>query len=95
VGGAGATGIGENVMRYCASFQIVELMRQGMHPASACEEVIRRIARKDPKGFALSINFVALDKKGRHGAAGTDKNFKYSVTTLQSSEVYPAKLITG
>ena len=29
VGAAGATGIGENVMRYCASFLIVEFMRRG------------------------------------------------------------------
>ena len=29
VGAAGATGLGENVMRYCGSFMIVEFMRQG------------------------------------------------------------------
>jgi isoaspartyl peptidase/L-asparaginase-like protein (Ntn-hydrolase superfamily) len=87
VGAAGATGVGENVMRYCGSFLIVEYMRHGLHPQEACRETIRRITRKDPKGFDLSINFVALDKKGRHGAAGTDKNFQYSVTTETSSEV--------
>jgi N4-(beta-N-acetylglucosaminyl)-L-asparaginase len=36
VGAAGATGVGENVMRYCATFQIVEFMRQGMPPHEAC-----------------------------------------------------------
>src|SRR5258706_7282083 len=35
VGAAGATGLGENVMRYCASFLIVEFMRQGMSPHEA------------------------------------------------------------
>jgi N4-(beta-N-acetylglucosaminyl)-L-asparaginase len=79
--------VGENVMRYCGSFLILEYMRQGLHPQEACRETIRRIARKDPKGFDLSINFVALDKKGRYGAAGTDQNFQYSVTTETSSEV--------
>jgi len=87
VGAAGATGIGENVMRYCGSFMIVELMRQGLHPEEACIEAIRRIAKKDPKGFELSINFVALDRQGRYGAAGTDKDFKYSVATSASSKV--------
>src|SRR4051812_22364973 len=36
VGAAGATGIGENVMRYCATFRIVEYMRQGLSPEEAC-----------------------------------------------------------
>jgi isoaspartyl peptidase/L-asparaginase-like protein (Ntn-hydrolase superfamily) len=89
VGAAGATGIGENVMRYCGSFLVVEYMRQGLHPQAACQETIRRIARQDPKGMDLSINFVAIDKKGRVGAAGTDKGFAYSVTSQKSSDVHP------
>jgi N4-(beta-N-acetylglucosaminyl)-L-asparaginase len=89
VGAAGATGIGENVMRYCGSFLVVELMRQGLHPAEACLEAVLRIARMDPKGLNLSINFIALDKAGRHGAAGTDHDFQYSVTTPASSTVLP------
>jgi N4-(beta-N-acetylglucosaminyl)-L-asparaginase len=90
VGAAGATGVGENVMRYCASFMIVELMRGGAHPADACLETIRRIARIDPKNLSdLSINFIALDKHGRFGAAGTDHGFAYSVTTKTSSEALP------
>jgi N4-(beta-N-acetylglucosaminyl)-L-asparaginase len=87
VGAAGATGVGENVMRYCGSFLVVEYMRQGLHPQDACLETIRRIARQDPKGVDLSINFVALDKKGRYGAAGTGKGFQYSVTTRAASVV--------
>ena len=87
VGAAGATGLGENVMRYCGSFLVVELMRQGMDPQAACEAAIRRIAAQDPKGFDLSINFVALDKHGRFGAAGTGQGFQYSVTSLTSSQV--------
>ena len=87
VGAAGATGLGENVMRYCGSFLVVELMRQGLHPEEACLEAIRRIARKDPKGTGISVSFVALDKKGRYGAAGSAKGFQYSVTTNSSSRV--------
>jgi N4-(beta-N-acetylglucosaminyl)-L-asparaginase len=90
IGAAGATGIGENVMRYCGSFMVVEFMRQGMHPQEACLETIRRIARKDPKGTDLSINFVALDKKGRHGAAGSGEGFKFAVTTKSNSGVLAA-----
>jgi N4-(beta-N-acetylglucosaminyl)-L-asparaginase len=93
VGAAGATGVGENVMRYCGSFLVVEYMRQGLPPQAACEQTIRRIARQDPKGMNLSINFVALDKKGRYGAAGTDKEFRFSVATRKSSQVLPGLLV--
>jgi len=90
VGAAGATGVGENVMRYCATFRIVEYMRQGMRPEEACMETIRQIARVDPKALSeLSINFIALDKHGRYGAAGTDENFHYAVATRRGSRVLP------
>jgi len=87
VGGAGATGIGENVMRFCGSFMIVELMRQGLHPTEACIEVIKRIMKKHPAGTDLQINFVALNKKGEYGAAGTGKGFQFSVTSSSFSKV--------
>jgi N4-(beta-N-acetylglucosaminyl)-L-asparaginase len=93
VGAAGATGVGENVMRYCATFMIVEFMRQGLHPQAACEQTIQRIAKQDPKGLDLSINFVALDKRGRFGAAGTDKGFQFAAATTGSSQVLPPKLV--
>jgi isoaspartyl peptidase/L-asparaginase-like protein (Ntn-hydrolase superfamily) len=89
VGAAGATGVGENVMRYCGSFLVVEYMRQGLHPQAACQETIRRIARQDPKGLNLDINFIALDKHGRYGAAGVSKDFEFAVTTPSGSQVLP------
>jgi N4-(beta-N-acetylglucosaminyl)-L-asparaginase len=87
VGAAGATGLGENIMRYCGSLLVVEYMRQGLHPQAACQETIQRIARQDPKGFEVSVNFVALDKRGRYGAAGTDRGFQFAVTTEHDSQV--------
>jgi isoaspartyl peptidase/L-asparaginase-like protein (Ntn-hydrolase superfamily) len=89
VGAAGATGVGENVMRYCASFQIVELMRQGLHPREACRQTVERIIRSEASPNNLSINFVALNKKGEFGADGTDEKFAYSVATASASQVLP------
>jgi isoaspartyl peptidase/L-asparaginase-like protein (Ntn-hydrolase superfamily) len=88
-GAAGATGLGENVMRYCGSFMVVEYMRQGLDPTAACQETIRRIVKQEARGTNLSINFVALDKSGRFGGAGTDGSFSFSVTTPTSSRVLP------
>jgi len=93
VGGAGATGVGENVMRFCASFMIVEFMRQGMHPTEACINAIKRIQKKHPKGTDLQINFVALNKKGEYGAAGTGRGFQYSVASGAFSKVLQSEAV--
>jgi len=82
VGAAGATGIGENVMRYCGSFLIVEFMRMGLEPDVACRATIDRIAKHDRKSPAdLHINFLAINKQGRWGGAGTDAEFEIAVVT--------------
>jgi len=94
IGAAGATGLGENVMRYCASYQVVENMRHGMSPTEACAEAIRRIARTDPQGMDLAINFIAINKRGEFGAAGTQANFPYSVTTPDFSEIRKGKSLS-
>jgi isoaspartyl peptidase/L-asparaginase-like protein (Ntn-hydrolase superfamily) len=86
VGAAGATGIGENVMRYCATFMVVEFMRQGLDPEQACKKIIERIRSYESTNKQLGINFIAIDKHGRYGAAGTDK-FPFSVTYPGFSEV--------
>lgn len=87
VGAAGATGIGENIMRFCGSFQVVELMRAGAHPQEACAETIRRIQKKHAPGTSLEINFLAVDKSGRYGAAGTGNGFEYAVAYPGYSQV--------
>ena len=92
VGAAGATGLGENVMRHCGSFLVVEMMRQGAAPTEACEMAVKRIAEIDPKNLGnLDINFIALNKAGDYGAAGTSKGFKYSVSSPAGSEILDAK----
>jgi len=87
VGAAGATGMGENIMRYCASFMAVEHMRRGLEPLAACVETVRWIVRKETRKTDLSVNLVALDKQGRHGAAGISRSFVYAVATPDSSRV--------
>jgi isoaspartyl peptidase/L-asparaginase-like protein (Ntn-hydrolase superfamily) len=91
IGGAGATGVGENVMRFCGSFLVVEYMRNGASPTEACQKTIERIAEMDPKSIAeLDINFIALNKAGEFGAAGTSKGFRYSFANAETAEVRDA-----
>ncbi|MGZ8901152.1 MAG: N(4)-(beta-N-acetylglucosaminyl)-L-asparaginase [Limisphaerales bacterium] len=95
IGAAGATGIGENVMRFCGSFMVVELMRSGMHPVEACAETIRRIIRKSPAGVDLAINFIALNKNGDFGAAGTGQGFEFAAAATSFSRVIRSPGITS
>jgi N4-(beta-N-acetylglucosaminyl)-L-asparaginase len=89
VGAAGCTGLGENLMRHCTAFQIVEAMRHGLTPQAACETVLRRILAKDKPPQNPSLNVIALDRQARWGAAGTDA-FHAAVATTGSSDVHPA-----
>src|SRR3712207_9258432 len=45
VGAATATGVGEEVVRICGSHTVVELMRQGMSPETACRKASERILK--------------------------------------------------
>ena len=69
-------------------------MRQGLDPSSACQQVIRRIAAQDPRGWELGIHFIALDKQGRVGAAGT-KDFPHAVAYPGYSDVLIAPGLSG
>lgn len=94
VGAAGATGIGENVMRFCATFLIVEMMRNGLHPTAACRATIERIAKMDRKPASeLHINFLAIDKQGRYGAAGTDEAYQVAVVTSDGGQLIKPELV--
>lgn len=94
IGAVGSTGTGENVMRYCASFWITQMMKEGQSPTDACESVIREIARKDPLTMdQLAINFIAMNKQGDVGAAGTSGGFLYAVVDGEGSRLLEPRLV--
>ena len=80
VGAATATGIGEEVIRVVGSFLVVELMRQGMAPDSACREAVERIIRRNgDKAKEMQVGFLALGKNGQYGAYCIQPGFNYAV----------------
>ena len=76
VGGATATGLGEAVLKTVGSFLVVELMRQGLNPYEACKEAVTRIAKKQ-KYKDFQVGYVAINKKGEHGAYAIQPGFEY------------------
>lgn len=81
VGAAVATGLGESIIKACGSFLIVELMRQGYPPTKACEEAVRRIARRQTGFQDFQACFIALNKQGEHGGYALHKGFMYALST--------------
>ncbi|MGB5553900.1 MAG: isoaspartyl peptidase/L-asparaginase, partial [Flavobacteriaceae bacterium] len=83
VGGATATGVGEEVVRMVGSFLIVELMRQGKSPQEACEEGVKRIMEKNKDRDDFQIGFIAINKNGETGGYCIHPGFSYSKYTDQ------------
>ncbi|MFZ0428653.1 MAG: N(4)-(beta-N-acetylglucosaminyl)-L-asparaginase [Acidobacteriota bacterium] len=82
VGACGSTGRGESNIRTCASFMVVEYMRQGLSPEEAGLRVLKRIAEdtvepylKDSQGRpAFHLLFYVVNKKGEYaGVSMYDK----------------------
>jgi N4-(beta-N-acetylglucosaminyl)-L-asparaginase len=93
-GAAGATGVGEEIIRIGGSLFIAEQMRAGKSPQEACELACKRAnAAAGRRGVHPGrVAFLALDPKGNIGAACTEKtNFKFAVGRGGKVEMRDAK----
>lgn len=83
IGAATATGHGEEVIRIAGCHLVVELIRQGKSPQAACEEAVARIIKltkqRNKNLNDIQVGFIALDKKGRHGAYCIQSGFNFAV----------------
>ena len=98
VGGATATGLGEDLMKGCISYEIVRLMKEGKHPQQACEIAVNQLDKelKERRGEAGDISVVAMNNKGEWGAATNISGFSFVVATdTQEPIVYLTKNING
>jgi len=86
VGAAGSTGRGEANIKTCASFLIVEFMRQGMAPQQACLKTLERVVSMTearllgPGGRPrFDLEFYAVTKSGDFGGATLYSGGKFAV----------------
>jgi N4-(beta-N-acetylglucosaminyl)-L-asparaginase len=94
VGAVTATGQGEDVIRICGSHLVVELMRQGLAPGQACKTAVERIIRiKKDKAKDIQVAFIALNKKGEHGAYAIQKGFTYALKTNTEEHMISVKSV--
>ena len=81
VGGASATGLGEDLMKGCISYEIVRLMKEGMTPQQAADTAVSRLHDEltRRRGKAGDLSVVCMNNKGEFGAATNIAGFSFSV----------------
>ena len=77
IGGAVATGLGEEVVKTVGSFLVVELMRQGLSPQEACEKAVKRIVSNNSQENKFQVAYIAMNKKGQVGSYSIEPGFTY------------------
>lgn len=84
IGGAASTGRGEECIRACGSFLIVELMRGGKSPMEACRLACERVYKLNllsdiNRDHIYQVGFIALNVKGEYGAYSVRDGFQYAL----------------
>ena len=94
IGAATATGHGEEVIRIAGCHLVVELMRQGKSPQKACEEAVARIIKltknRNKELKDIQVGFIALNKKGEHGAYCIQGGFNYALCDESGNQLIDA-----
>ena len=83
IGAATATGVGEDLMKGCTSYEIVRRMAQGMTPQEAADSVVCELEDKLMSRFgrAGDLSVVCMNRGGEFGAATNIKTFSFVVAT--------------
>ncbi|MGL5575483.1 MAG: N(4)-(beta-N-acetylglucosaminyl)-L-asparaginase [Sarcina sp.] len=98
VGGASATGLGEDLMKGCISYEIVRLMKDGLTPQQATDRAVYDLneSLKRRRGKAGDISVIAMNNKGEFGVSTNIDGFSFSVATdSHKPTVYVCKQIDG
>ena len=93
-GAAAATGMGEDIMKGCLSFSIVEKIRNGWNVQEACEKSLeehwRRLEKRKYKNRGMSV--IAMDNQGNTGAATTLEAFPFVIAGEEGCQLFVASM---
>lgn len=98
IGGASATGLGEDLMKGCISYEVVRLMGEGLHPQEAVQIAVTKLNNKliERRGSAGDISVICMNNKGQFGVATNINQFAFCVATKDNKPtVYLTKLADG
>jgi isoaspartyl peptidase/L-asparaginase-like protein (Ntn-hydrolase superfamily) len=91
IGCAAATGLGEEVIKTTGSFLVVELMRQGYDPTTACEEALNRVIKRHNGNPDFQIAYIAIRKDGKIGSACIKWSFEYALAWGGANKLHKIK----
>lgn len=92
IGGATATGLGEDLMKGCLSYEIVRLMGSGLSPQAACDQAVYPFVEKLKKRYGKvgEFSLIALNNQGKWGVA-TNVEFTFAAgNDEQTPQIYMA-----
>ncbi|NMA49280.1 MAG: N(4)-(beta-N-acetylglucosaminyl)-L-asparaginase [Tissierellia bacterium] len=98
IGGASATGLGEDIMRGCISYETVRLMGEGVNPQDAAEKAVYNLNKKiiNRRGIVGDISVICMNNKGEWGVGTNTNNFSFVVSTESlKPTVYIASFTNG
>ena len=78
VGGALATGVGEEAMRVCATHMVVALLGHGVEPEQACGRTLGKLRQANAKLGEQQLALAALRMDGAAGGASLRPGFAYA-----------------
>ncbi|HET6252141.1 MAG TPA: N(4)-(beta-N-acetylglucosaminyl)-L-asparaginase [Tepidisphaeraceae bacterium] len=95
VGAATATGQGEEMIKACGSFAIVENLRRGMEPEAAIADVLQRLAERRNGNVETDVSFLALRADGAFAGMSlrAATNFKFAVTSAAMRQLLDARTL--
>ncbi|HSZ58155.1 MAG TPA: N(4)-(beta-N-acetylglucosaminyl)-L-asparaginase [Tepidisphaeraceae bacterium] len=81
IGAAAATGKGEEVIKVCGSFSVVQNMSRGLEPREAIAEVLKEILHRHQGKAESDVSFIALRADGAYAGLTLrpKTNFQYAV----------------
>ena len=91
IGCAAATGLGEEVIKTTGSFLVVEIMRQGYDPTTACEEALNRVIKRHNGNPDFQIAYIAIRKDGKIGSACIKWSFEYALAWGGANKLHKIK----
>lgn len=97
VGAATATGQGEEMIKACGSYAIVDNLRRGMEPMAAITDVLERHLRRRGGDFGADVCFLAL--RGDGAFAGmtlrASTHFRFAVIHSSAKQLLEAPALVA
>lgn len=97
IAGASVTGLGEDIMKCCLSYQVVSLIERGYSPSCAAQMTMDKYISilNKKRGNARAASIICMNKEGDWGVA-SNVDFSFVVATnKQKAKVYTAKVVNG